>query len=348
VNPWDYDTIVYTIGNSTFHLFTYDIARRFPGVVWLHDVNLVGLHIERAKYLAAWDFQNLADLTRPPRTAIDAMRHELELAYGHRASTTLMNSETLVYQDFVDRGALLVATAARSARHLIVNSQVARHMVELDLGPGGRLPPCTVSPLAVPAAAQLQASPPPPNEGAPLVVSLGIVDRKKRPADLIRAVGALPYPVELVFVGDCGSGLRSELEQLAADVGISSHVHFTGFVEPAEYGAWLARASCAVQLRSVNFGESSAAVTDAIAAALPVVTSVASCAEMPKDVVDFVDAHAPVELLTARIDAVLRDAALRARMVAAQATYAADRSFSRVAQELADVIRTTVRAAARK
>src|SRR5262249_47653883 len=48
LDPWGYDAVVHTIGNSEHHVETLDLLRRFPGIVWLHDVRLGGLHRDYA------------------------------------------------------------------------------------------------------------------------------------------------------------------------------------------------------------------------------------------------------------------------------------------------------------
>lgn len=341
INPYDYDLVVYAIGNSIFHLDTYELSRRVPGLVWLHDVNLVGLHFERAKRIEWFDRMDLPNLVAPPRTAADVMRAELHLAYGPRANPYLVRHEPLGHQAYVDRGALLAANAVRNARHLLCNSSVAKRMLQLDLGPGGSLPPTTVLPHAVPDAADLGLTGAPRPDGRPLVVSLGIVDAKKRPLDLVRAVAALPVAADLAFVGPCGDALRAEIESVAARHAIADRVTFTGFVDFAQYGSWLSRASVAVQLRSVNYGESSGAVHDAIAAGVPTITSVASCDDLPPQVVRMVAPDVSVEEITRVIDVLVRDRPTVDAMRAACAAYASSWSFRDVAAAFADAVRAT-------
>lgn len=341
INPYDYDTIVYTIGNSTFHLDTYELARWVPGIVWIHDVNLVGLHLERSKREAWWDQMNLPNLLGPARTPADAMRHELHTAYPSRAHQTLL-SEPLGYQALVDRGALMSPMAVRNARHVLCNSSVAERMLRIDLGPLAALPPCTVVPLAVPARETLLVGEREP-QGRPLVVSLGIVDAKKRPVDLVDAVARTGLDLDLVFVGPCGGGLRVEIEEAAARQGITDRVDVTGFVDQADYGRWLGQADVAVQLRSVSFGESSAAVNDAIAAGVPVLTSVVSCIDLPAGVAHLVAPDAAVHEIAEGIATLVRDRERAGAMREAQRAYAAGWGFGEVAARVAEVIRADAR-----
>ncbi len=44
-----YDSIIYHMGNSPYHMFIYEMLRRFPGIVTLHDFNLSDFHEWLAK-----------------------------------------------------------------------------------------------------------------------------------------------------------------------------------------------------------------------------------------------------------------------------------------------------------
>jgi glycosyltransferase involved in cell wall biosynthesis len=193
----------------------------------------------------------------------------------------------------------------------------------------------------VPDRSALHLPDEPVRRARPLVVSLGIVDAKKRPHDLVRAVAGLATAVDLAFVGPCGDGLRAEICDVAARHGMADRVHFTGFVDFAEYGRWLAEASVAVQLRSVNFGESSGAVHDAVAAQVPTVTSVASCGDLPAGVVSMVAPDASVDDVRVAVGHLLHDTVAATAMRDACARYAAEWTFNVVAERLAEVIRTT-------
>jgi glycosyltransferase involved in cell wall biosynthesis len=345
INPYDFDTIIYTIGNSTFHLDTYELSRRVPGIVWLHDVNLVGLHRERAKRIEWSDTMDTPNLISPARTAEEVMRQELRLVYPDRVTAQTLRHHAMDFQALVDRGALLAAPAVRHARHLLCNSSVAERMVRIDLGPSAVMPPTTVLPLAVPD--RRSTSQPASATGRPLVVSLGIVDAKKRPHDLVRAVAALPMPVDLAFVGPCPGWLQAEVDAVVAEHGLRDRVQFTGFVDSARYDDWVGRADLVVQLRSVNFGESSAAVTDAIAARVPTITSVLSCRDLPEGVVTMVAHDAPVADVRDAMAAVLGDAERAAAMRAACDTYARDWTFDQVAARVAGVVRQVAATPAR-
>jgi glycosyltransferase involved in cell wall biosynthesis len=230
----------------------------------------------------------------------------------------------------------------RDAEHLLVNSELALEMARLDLGPDGRLPPSTMLHHAVPGRAP--APGPRAGGGRPLVVALGVVHAIKRPDVLVEAVAGMPGPVDLAFVGPCDDEARSLVLAAAQRFGAGDRVRLTGHVERDEYEQWIDRASVAVQLRDVSFGESSGAVHDAIAAGVPVVTSILSCRGLPEGVVEMVAPDAPAAAVRDALAGILGDDTRAASMRQAGRAFAAEWTFTRVADEVANVIRAALAA----
>jgi glycosyltransferase involved in cell wall biosynthesis len=331
LDPHDYDTVVYTLGNNGYHVRTFDLARRVPGVLWLHDAYLIGLHLE----WALWQIRSCGRKT----DVLTIFREEMAAMYGPRIPPAKVLVEPLSHHAFVDHQVYLNAHIVRSARRLVLNSDLAHQMVRIDAGPGGTLPPTTLLRHAFPDASVLPVPTAPQAGERPLVVALGIVHEIKRPDVLLRAVAALGRPVDVAFVGPCEVPLADELRRLAATLGMADRVILTGFVDVAEYASWIGRADVAVQLRNVSFGESSGAIHDAIAGGVPVVTSIASAADLPADVVTMVTADCRSSEIADAIRAAIDDPTERARRHAASRALAAEWSFARVARELLDVVR---------
>ena len=331
LDPHDYDTILYTVGNSAYHVRTFDLARRVPGVVWLHDAYLIGLHLE----WALWQIRARGRAT----DVLTIFREEIEAMYGGRIPAEHVLVEPLSHHAFVDRQVYLNAGLVRRARHLVLNSELAHHMVRFDAGPGAVLPPTTVLRHAIPDHAVL----PLPERGAPrnrpLVVALGIVHPIKRPQVLLRAVAASGLDLDVAFVGPCEADLEAELRSTVAQLGLADRVTFTGFVDVPTYARWIGDASLAVQLRDVSFGESSGAIHDAIAGGVPIITSIASAADLPPDVVTMIAPDCGVEVLVGEMRRVLRDSVVHQRMRHAAEAYASTWSFERVASEIGEVLR---------
>jgi glycosyltransferase involved in cell wall biosynthesis len=332
LDPRDYDTVLCTIGNSGFHVRTFDLARRVPGVLWLHDAYLIGLHVE----WALWQIRSCGR----PTDVLTILREEIDSMYGGRIPPAHVLVEPLSHHAFVERQVYLTSDLVRRSRHLVLNSDLAHDMVRFDAGPDGHLPPATVLRHAIPDRSVLpipaQRSPRP----RPLVVALGIVHAIKRPEVLLRAVASLHDEVDVAFVGPCDPDLARVLRAEADRLGIGARVELTGFVDMADYARWIGDAALAVQLRDVSFGESSGAIHDAIAGALPVITSIASAADLPPDVVAMVAPDCSVADLRSTMETLLGDAQRIARATTAARAYAAEWSFARVADEIGRVLRS--------
>ena len=109
--------------------------------------------------------------------------------------------------------------------------------------------------------------------------------------------------------------------------------------EGSEYWEILHSADLAVQLRSSFNAAASGAVSDCIAARVPVIVSAIGWAtELPPDVVLPVPEDCSAERLGERMVAALWDQDLRDRVIAAQNGYASDTSFARVAERYAEVL----------
>jgi glycosyltransferase involved in cell wall biosynthesis len=277
LNPAGYDAVIYTLGNSKHHIATYDLARRFPGVLWLHDVRLGSFHHEYANARfpedpEAWMRATLRKAYGPRLPTLDAVASPFDRPWQHR------------------HGVFLTQELVRHARAVIVHSAFAEQMLRLDQGPDGPLPPVFRIPHALP---------PPPDfaslvrdKNPPLVVSVGSVGDIKAPDRLVDAVAALPSGIapHLVFVGATWPPDVADLRQRAARLGLGDRIDFTGIVDDGEWWRWLRRATVAVQLRRLTNGETSGAIADAQSVGTPVVTNIIDAAvEYPRDAIRAID-----------------------------------------------------------
>lgn len=342
-NPHDYDALVYCLGASRFHIDTFERARKYPGIVWAHDVNSIGLLLEWAERVQ-WEERYGWRGERRICTLNEILAGEHARTHPGERATALDSCVT--YDDYVATGLTFARSVAQGARRLVVNSELARELfIAEHAGATDPLPPIDVIPHAVPR-------PPLPQPAArrdrPVVVSLGFTVPRKRPLTLVDAVARLSQPVDLVFVGSCTpESLRHEIEGLAARLGMADRVTITDYVDEESYHRWLSVAACSVQLREVDFGESTGTVHDAIAARVPTVTSVRSCAELPAGTVTTVAPDVTADALAAAIERLVFDAAAAAKMRQAQEAYAASWTFAHVARRLAEVIDDALPAASR-
>ena len=333
IDPARYDAVLYALGNSWYHHDTLSLARRFPGIAWLHDVDLTGLYITYAHQL----------LTREPKEAAALFRGVLG-RYGPRAPdvpVTESYGEWASYEPYGRAGVHFMLELARDAAACLVTSERAARLVEFDAGPPELLPPVHVLPLAVPRRGRRLE----PGSSPPCVVSVGRQDLgAKQPETVLEAMAIVlrTRQARLAVVGQIGSELRAQLTRQAHELGIGNAVEITGYVDDGEYERRLEEATCAIQLRrSVATGEGSAAVNDALAVGVPVITNILSCRELPAGTVVLVPPGASPSDIAPQILRMLDDHEHRDRVSDAARSYSAAWSFEDMTARLLHIIDAT-------
>ena len=332
IDPARYDAVVYTIGNSWFHHDTLAVARRYPGIAWFHDVDLVGLYITYAHRLLADD----------PPAALTLFR-ELLARYGSRVpglSVSMDDQRWAAYEPYRRSGLRLTAELAGDSRTSIVSSHRAQTLLERDAGPVP-LAPIEVMPLAVPSrrpAEPLRPSTP------PVVVTLGREEDAKQRELIVDAIAILnrERPVRLAVVGQIRPDHLDRLVRRIDARGVGDVVDVTGFVTDREYHEWIESATCAVQLNSHANGEGSAAVGDAFAAGLPVITNIESCLELPDGTVAHLPSPTDATAIAREIARVLDDADHRQGLRAGALRYAQSWTVDDVVGRLLEIARDDV------
>jgi glycosyltransferase involved in cell wall biosynthesis len=322
-SPWTYDAVVYTAGNSDDHHDLYDLAQEFPGLLWLHDVRLPGL------------LTTFAEDRVPAKT--DFLRHRLLSQYRRRVPIHLRDDPHQPLQQYIEHSIGFTKELVDVARGVVVSSNLAERLLRLEQQPDAAHTPAWVVPLAFPTP-----STPPARREPASIVSLGMVSPVKGAELLVRALAALAASgsdATLTFVGPVDEPYREHLEALAEAVGAADRLAITGRVDEQTYRAWLETATLAVQLRTSTNGESSAAVTGAMAAGLPVVTNAPDAAELPAGTVARVPWDIDPTGLADHLAVLLADAPRRDALAAAARQHAAGWTFADVADRLIDVVR---------
>jgi glycosyltransferase involved in cell wall biosynthesis len=154
---------------------------------------------------------------------------------------------------------------------------------------------------------------------AKLVLFLGRLSVKKSPDLLLRAFAELSrqlggIALRLVFAGPDEGGVRAQLEQVAAQLGIRTSVQFAGPVfDQAKWAAYRDADVFVLPSQNENFGNTAA---EAVAAGTPViVTEQCGIAPLLADEAGLVVPHDAAALASA-LGRVLCDAGLRARLAA--------------------------------
>ena len=318
-SPWGYDAVVFTAGNSDDHHDLYDLAQEFPGLLWLHDVRLPGLYLTYARDRIGEEAGDQFLLDRLLRQ------------YRRRLPLHLDRTTEAVPTDWVEWGIGLTKELVDVARGVVVSSEMAARLLHLDQQPDARLAPTHVLPLAVP---------PPWGNGSRreprLLACFGMVAPSKGPELLISALASLPGAT-LALVGPVDDGYRDHLLRHADATGVRDRLVLTGRVDDAGYRDWLERSTLALQLRTSTNGESSAAVTDCLAAGLPVVSNVAAAAELPPGTVELVPSDVDAPVLARHVRALLDDPARLAALAEGGHRFAREWGFDQVAERLLDI-----------
>jgi len=319
-SPWSYDAVIYTVGNSDDHHDLYELAQEIPGVLWMHDVRVPGLYLTYGK-----------DRLEEPR-GDEFLRDRLLRQYRRRLPLDIDWSVEAHSTQWIEHGLGVSKELVDIARGVVVSSHAAERIVALDQQPDTQaMPPVSVLPLASPPVSSSADRAVVPGS----LVCFGMVAPVKAPELLISALASLPSSTTLTFVGPVGEGYRGVLESHAAAVGVAERVVFTGRVSPEEYVSFLRTGAVALQLRHETNGESSAAIMDALAAGVPVVTNLPAAAELPDGTVAMV----PWDVSPGALADVVRpllddDGGLGERGRA----YAASWTFADVARALVEVV----------
>ena len=327
--PASYDAIVYTLGNSHGHLPTIELALRYPGWLWLHEVRLPAVAVTA---LAGDDDEAFAR----------QLTWWVERSYPGRAPVAAARRAGRSVLDLVTAGVGFVPLVAERCRGLLVNSEVARRLLELDLAPLAHHPPVHVLPPACPPVSPVtrsagNGSGAVPGRGGhePVVVAFGVVSMAKRPDLLVDAAAQAGCPV--AFVGPCPPILAQVIGDRARAKGVSDLVTVTGAVDGPGWREWLERAALAVQLRESASGETSASVLECLAAGVPVVTNLATAAEYGPGTVALVPSADPA-VVAERLRSLLDSPGERHALAEAGMAFARDHPFDRLADTLLSIV----------
>ena len=252
-NGQQFDRIVYHIGNSPFHKNIQDCARRWPGVLVLHEL-FIG------------DLQN--------SYGRDHLLRALYQCHGYHAVHSAVDESSplkTTLQHFSTNRTLI-----QRALGSIVHSQNAQQQIEamLKQAPTATVPMVN-TPRLLPNRTQARQALG-LNDGIILICTFGIVGEGKGSLEILKGWSLLPVAIrkqtKLVFVGSNSSDHYGEiLLKESKAISCQHSVVITGWTSDVDYNTYLSSCDFAIQLRTVNRGETSAAVTDVICAGIPII-----------------------------------------------------------------------------
>ena len=262
-NGHRFDRICYHIGNSPYHQTIQECALRWPGALVLHDL-----------YLGDLQFSYEAPYGSPGQPPNQRWMREIYRCHGYHAIQEAALEDGLP---------LNTLRKYHTNRHLIkrslgviVHSQDAEQRIESIVNQVliTRVPMVNM-PRRLPNREQSRQSLG-LNENIIQICSVGMVGSAKGSLEILQAWAKLPDAIrsqtQLVFMGDNEAGAYGEaLLQGIKRLDVSHQVLITGWTSDATYNQYLASCDFALQLRSVNRGESSAAALDVICSGIPTI-----------------------------------------------------------------------------
>jgi len=304
------------LGNSEFHAGALALLRNRPGIVLAHDLRLSGLY--------GWAARERPD-------AVPRSFHEtLQAMYGDRIPDSIGEHGWLDLDDADRYGIFMARDVLAWCERFLVHSRFAAQLARFDAAPADA-PKVRVIPFGIVSPDSL----PPAKVGtALLVATFGIASAAKQTEKIVEAFAAMAKgdaKTRFAVVGSFPDPReRAAAVSLAAELGIRERIEFTGRVGRDEFYDWMASTSVAVQLRSWSNGETSAAITDCLAAGIPtVVTGIGSAAELPNECVVKVDRDIGARALARELKALLGDEDRRSRLADAAREYARCNTFER-------------------
>ncbi|MBN7795186.1 hypothetical protein [Parahaliea mediterranea] len=261
---------VYHIGNHAQHVPIVERALREPGIVVLHDLNLV----------------DLARSYGVARGQPGWWRQMLRLQYGDRCEPLLRESRySPEAEQALIAGFPLFLPFIANALGVVVHSRIAEDSLEGQYPGRFRLRRMSLPYLAPGRLPARDYS-----ERPLRVLFCGHPGPNRRLEQFIAAWGRMPEPgsLSLELFGNLGN--TAMLRAAALEAGVDDWLTFRGFVADAELDEALARAHFALNLRWPSMGEASASQLRYWSAGLPtLVTATGWYDELPAEVVCKID-----------------------------------------------------------
>jgi glycosyltransferase involved in cell wall biosynthesis len=266
-----FDHILYHVGNSSAHLEMIGLLQAHPGAVVLHDFFL-------AHGLLAPEADDWLGGTSTRR---------LYISHGYQAVLVQAAAQRHGHDQHVWTFPCNLPLL-QQADGVIVHSRESLRLAEQFYGEGAAQD-WTVIPhlkeVSVPAPAERAAARARLgfSDDALVICSFGFLGRAKCSTLLLQAFlesGLAGDPrCSLVFAGSPGGDqdLRQQLRRAAERARhagtLQAEVRFTGWIDAADYRAYLACADMAVQLRRSSRGETSGTVLDCLGAGVPLIVN---------------------------------------------------------------------------
>lgn len=326
---------VYQVGNNADHRFVVQAMRHHPGLVVLHDVNLLYLH----QFLGLSEEQMLRQLIRSnpfvaPVRASQVARRKMTQRTDYALFPMIEGIVSL-------------------ARAVVVHSHFARTVILRHLGPALADKVHVIPHFAFDPPAETRSAARTRLGLEPdwfVLLTCGFATKVKRYDWVVDALDRLATARRNIVWVQAGPyrGDDFDLEALVArHPRVKAIARLTGYVSEQDLDGYLAAADVVVNLRFPSVGESSGILARALpAGACCVVSDTAAYREYPSDAVVKVPAMGAGRSLAATLAALADDPRARERFGSNAKKYAsAELSTKRYAERFAAVLRSCETAA---
>ena len=325
---WQYDLCLYHMGNQPlYHEQIYQALLRAPGIVVLHEINLLGFYLHRP---TAGD-------------GLTAFVREMGYAYGMPG---IQAARAILAAGFCREPHTypLFNRIAKISQGIIVHTRAARMRILQEV-PDARV---RYIPLAADVTTSALTAARPdwltrlPTD-AVVLASFGYIAPSKRIDCVLRAVAQLReagMSLYYVLVGELVD--QDDLMPIIQKFGLEDRVHITGFVDDATFEAYLHLIDIGINLRTgPTGGEMSAGVVRLLAAGRPtIVSEVDGFAELPDEcVIKIRQDESEVDRLVEVLQRLILNPVARVAYSDNARRYSqAELSFERVVQSYADFL----------
>jgi glycosyltransferase involved in cell wall biosynthesis len=309
-NASSFDRISYHLGNNPVHKHMFALLESHPGVVVMHDLYLGNAieFLDSSGYMPG-EFVRALYATAGWSALLDHKKTgAAESSWKYPCSKPVLD---------LSHGVIVhSASSCQLADHLY-GTGYSQNWQQLPVLRGN------VSSLTRKAACDSLGL----DDADFLVCSFGMVGLTKLNDKLLQAwldsdLAQNPQ-CKLVFVGDVdlspyGRSLVQSIEHFKS----ASRIEITGFVSPERYKAYLAACDCAVQLRTLTRGESSASLLDCLLHGIPTITNAHGAnAEIPDGIAIKLKDQFEIADLSAALARLHRDGKLRGDLRKASKEY---------------------------
>lgn len=270
---FDYDEILYQVGNSEFHAYMIPYIQKHSGTVVLHDYNLHGLIVYMQGLKKDTSLYKMYLLEDYSEDIVD--RYLEEFTTGK----TLPKTYDYVSNGFVTNYAKKIIVHSNYAKKKLLEKSIGANVVYIPIYAKIEEERITESKLI---KEQLNLS-----EDTIIVSTFGHIHETKRIMPILKAfkkIAEINSKVILFLVGEPAAVINVEIESFIAENNLKDKVVITGYIEIESFESYIAATDICLNLRYPYNGESSATLTRSLAKGnCIVVNDLGSFSEVPDD-----------------------------------------------------------------